>query len=81
MTKLTNGKVEFQRLEQTHIVLEEQTANVQTVTNAVQQKWGAEFVVVTGDGLQVDDSSGTQGTWPSYHHYYSVTQVLHLSLY
>ena len=61
MTKLSNGKVEFERLEQTHISLNEHTANVNTVTNAVQSKWGGDYVVVTGDGLPVDDSEGTHG--------------------
>lgn len=61
MTKLPNGKVEFERLEQTHISLDDRSANVHTVNNAVQLKWGGDFVVVTGDGLEVDDSSGTQG--------------------
>lgn len=61
MKKLPNGKVEFEQLEQTHINLDDSSANINTVTNAVQAKWGPEYVVVTGDGLAVDDSSGTQG--------------------
>ena len=54
--------VEFERLEQTHISLDEHNANVNMVTNAVHLKWGPEYVVVTGDGLEVDNSSGIQGT-------------------
>ena len=57
MNKLPNGKVEFERLEQTHISIDDRSANVHTVNSAVQ---GATFVV-TGDGLEVYDSSGTQG--------------------
>ena len=68
ITKLPNGKVEFERLKQTHINLDERTANVHTVTNTVQQKWGSEFIVVTGDGLEVENSSGTQGTCTSRTH-------------
>ena len=60
MNKLPNGKVEFERLEQTHISIDDRSANVHTVNSAVQLKWGADFVV-TGDGLEVYDSSGTQG--------------------
>ena len=60
MNKLANGKVEFQRLEQAHIRIDDRSANVHAVNSAVQAKWGAEFVVVTGDGLEVDDSAGTQ---------------------
>ena len=62
MSKLHNGKVEFEKLEQTHVSLDDCTANVNTVTCAIQSKWGSEYVVVTGDGLEVDDSSDTQGT-------------------
>lgn len=62
MSKLHNGKVEFEKLEQTHVSLDDRTANVNTVTCAIQSKWGSEYIVVTGDGLEVDDSSGTQGT-------------------
>ncbi len=61
MNKLPNGKMEFERLEQTHISLDDRTANVNTVMNAIHLKWGADYTVVTGDGLEVDDSSGTQG--------------------
>ena len=71
MRNLPNGKTEFERLEQTHISLDDHTANVNTVTSAVQSKWGADYIVVTGDGLEVDDSSGTQGsfTWTSIPYY------------
>ena len=59
--RLPNGKVEFERLEQAHISIDDRSANVHSINNAVQSKWGSDFVVVTGDGLEVDDSSGTQG--------------------
>lgn len=66
MNKLSpSGKVEFNRLEQTHISLDDRTANVNAVTSAVQLKWGTDYIVVTGDGLEVDDSSGTQGNFTS----------------
>ena len=57
--------MEFEKLEQTHVSLDDRTANVNTVTCAIQSKWESEYVVVTGDGLEVDDSSDTQGTWYS----------------
>ena len=63
MNKLPNGKVEFERLEQTHVSVNDRTANVNTVTSAVQLKWGTSYIVVTGDGLEVDDTSGTQGNF------------------
>ena len=41
--------------------MDDQSANVNTVTNAVQSKWEYDYIIITGDGLEVDDSSGTQG--------------------
>ena len=38
MNKLPSGKVVFDRLEQTHISIDDRSANVNTVTNAVQSK-------------------------------------------
>lgn len=61
MSKLPNGKVEFERLEQMHVSIDERSANVHTITSAIQSKWGSNFVIVTPDGLEVDDSAGTQG--------------------
>jgi len=61
MNKLPSGKVEFDRLEQMHISMDDWSPNVNTVTNAVQSKWESDYIAVTGDGLEVDDSSGTQG--------------------
>ena len=63
MILLANGKVEFEQLEQVHISVDDHSANVHTVNSAIHAKWGAEFVVVTGDGLEVDDSAGTQGIY------------------
>ena len=63
MRRLPNGKVEFEKIEQTHISIDDRSANVHTVNNAVQSKWGPDFFVVTGDGLEVDDSTGTQGIY------------------
>ena len=41
MNQLSNGKVEFDRLEQTFVSIDESSANINTITNAVQKKWGA----------------------------------------
>lgn len=63
VTTLPNGKPDFKRLEQMHVHIDEASANVHTITNAIKSKWGAEFVVVTADGLPVDDSAGTHGIY------------------
>ena len=61
MKHLGKGKVEFSSRGQTYIDVTDSTANVHYITNAVQQKWGTGFQLVTADGLALEDSSGTQG--------------------
>lgn len=63
VTKSSTGKLEFHRLGQAFIDVNESTANVFHITEAIQNKWGEEYVLVTADGLQVEDSSGTQGIY------------------
>ena len=59
----TGGKPEVTRLSQAFIDITESTANVPFITSAmIQAKWGgSEYVLVTADGLQIKESSGTQG--------------------
>ena len=61
MTTGLNGKPEFTPLTQTFVDVTESTANTNYILNAVQRKWGSQYVIVTSDGLQIDDGSGTQG--------------------
>ncbi len=58
---MVNGKTDLLKLEQTFIDLTEETANVNFVNDAIQNRWGKEFVVCTSDGLPIEDSSGTTG--------------------
>ena len=44
-------------------VTEATMANVNYITAAVQHRWGPDHSLVTSDGLQLDDSSGTQGEY------------------
>ena len=55
--KLSSGKVEFTRENQTYVTVTEATANVDYVTQAIQRKWGFNYVLVTADGLKFDDSA------------------------
>ena len=55
------GKAEFTPQTQTFVDVTESTANVIYITTAVQRKWGSQYVLVTSDGLQIEDGSGTQG--------------------
>lgn len=61
LTRLSNGKVEFTHTGQTFIDLSEATANVHYIASVVQTKWGHDYVLVTTDGLRIEDGSGTQG--------------------
>ena len=54
-------KPEFQALNQMYIELHESTANVGFVTDACRKQWGSEYTVVTNDGLEIEDTSATQG--------------------
>ena len=63
LTRVSNGKVEFTHTGQTFIDLSESTANVHYITSVVQTKWGHDYVLVTSDGLRIEDSSGTQGMY------------------
>ena len=47
--------------QQTFVDVTESTSNVNYVRNAVQKRWGEEYTLVTADGLEIEDSSGTQG--------------------
>jgi len=47
---------------QAFIDVTDSTANAHCITNVVQKRWGTDFQLVTADGLQLEDSSGTQGT-------------------
>ena len=61
-TRQANGKFQFTSTSQAFIDATDSTANVHYITNVVQKRWGADFQLVTADGLQLEDSSGTQGS-------------------
>jgi hypothetical protein len=44
-----------------YIDLQESTANVENVLSEVRKKWGSSYIIVNNDGLQIEDSSATQG--------------------
>lgn len=61
----TGKKVEFKPVHQTFIELVEATANVDHILGVVQRKWGANFILVTQDGLRLEEAPGTQGMYSS----------------
>ena len=40
------------------------TASVDYIRSAVQKRWGSDHVLITTDGLEIEDHSGTQGIYP-----------------
>jgi len=56
MTKSPKGKPEFNPTGQMYIELLDSTANIEHVLEKIQQKWGGNHMVVTSDGLQLEDS-------------------------
>ena len=44
-----------------HLDVTESTANVEHIVKEVQQRWGEEYVIVTLDGLEIENCEGIQG--------------------
>ena len=61
MSRQASGKPSFNKLGQTFLDLTDATANVSYVKHMIRERWGAEYTLVTLDGLELEDSSGTQG--------------------
>ena len=62
MKRLPGGKCEFTHTGQTFInVTQRITANVNYIQSIVQRRWGSGYILVTADGLEIEDISGTQG--------------------
>ena len=58
--KKHSGRPEFTSMCQTYVTITEATASLDYVTTVIQRKWGSQYVLVTSDGLKLDDSA--QGT-------------------
>ena len=61
MSRQPSGKPNFNTLGQTFVDVTEATANVTYIKLVIQQKWGHNYTLVTADGLELEDCSGTQG--------------------
>lgn len=46
---------------QLFVDVNESTANASYIRSVVQTKWGSQYVIVTTDGQEIEDNSGTQG--------------------
>lgn len=56
-------KIEFQPHSQTFIELVDSVANVDHILGVVQRRWGSDYTLVTQDGLQLEESPATQGSY------------------
>ena len=59
--KRNGRKIEFKPKQQTFIEIVETTANVEHILGVVRRRWGPDYVMVTQDGLEVEDAPATQG--------------------
>ena len=66
MQRQGRGKAEFQPTSQTYLELTEATANVEHILGVISSRWGAEYTLVTNDGLEIEDSTATQGMHVNY---------------
>lgn len=60
------GNPEFDSLSQMYVDLTEITANITHVTEIVRNQWGTEYTVVSAEGIEIADSTATQGELRSY---------------
>ena len=58
---MVGGKAEFTALEVMYVELKASTANVNYIQSYVQKIWGPQYVIVSNDGLQIQDTSATRG--------------------
>ena len=61
MESSRTGKIEFTQEAQMHLDISESTANVKHILEEVQQRWGEQYMLVTVDGLELEDCEGTRG--------------------
>ena len=61
MISTTGRAANFKILGQTFLEIVDSTANLEYVEAIVQKRWGSEYVIVTNDGLKLEDSPATQG--------------------
>ncbi len=56
-----SGKIDFTQLAQMHIDVSENNANVHYILSEIEQKWGGGYLLVTLNGLELEDCEGTRG--------------------
>ena len=66
MTKTNKRKPEFESISQTYIELVDSTANLEHIKGVVHKRWGTQYTLVTSNGIELEDSPATQGTFLLY---------------
>jgi len=61
MMTTSGKKPEFLSQQQTFIEINESTANVEHILGVVRGRWGQGYILVTQDGLTLEESPATQG--------------------
>lgn len=56
-------KIDFQPIHQTFIELVDSTANVEHILAIIRRRWGPDYMLVTQDGLPLEDAPATQGDY------------------
>lgn len=59
--KKSGSRPDFKKLHQAFIKVNDDTANVHYLTYMIRQKWNCDLVLVTPEGMPIEDGSGTQG--------------------
>ena len=62
-----NNKISFVNHSQMFTTIVESTATVPYLSSMIQDKWGEGYVLVTSDGLRLEDSDGTRGMYKPIH--------------
>ena len=57
----SNGRPEFLKMGEFYLEIIESTANITFINHAIKERWGKEYVLVSSNGLKIEDSSATRG--------------------
>ena len=79
ISKLSSGKLDFEKLGQTFVEVNESMANVDFITTCIQRKWGYDYVLVTNDSLRVEYSAGIQVMYASVSDSLYVARIYYVS--
>jgi len=61
MLRKGRGKPDFEVSSQVYIELTEATAYLDYIVEVIHKHWGTEYILITSDGLELEDSPATHG--------------------